>query len=196
MQWHQKPPQFKTYPGLDLIGLPRELPNSPSAPLDVAGLGWMLFLSAGVVRVLQTAHGPMWFRAAGSAGNLSPVEVYVVTGDAPGLAAGVYHYQPLAHGLVHLRAVPPSTPPALVLTGVPWRTAWKYTERAFRHLYWDAGTMLSHTLELAAALRLGPAVEVGFVDVSVAALVGADGTHELPLAVVALENQSSLPDPD
>ena len=31
----------------------------------------------------------------------------------------------------------------LVVTGVPWRTGWRYAERGFRHLYWDAGTMLA-----------------------------------------------------
>ena len=39
--------------------------------------------------------------------------------------------------------------PAIVVTGVPWRTGWKYRERGYRHVYWDAGTMLAQTLALA-----------------------------------------------
>ena len=38
----------------------------------------------------------------------------------------------------------------LVVTGIPWRTGWRYAERGYRHLYWDSGTMLSQLLALAA----------------------------------------------
>ncbi|MDP8937984.1 MAG: SagB/ThcOx family dehydrogenase [Actinomycetota bacterium] len=188
MDWDRKPPQFKTYPGLEVVPLPREL--------DDGGLGRVLFLTAGVVRSLPMPGGPMWFRAAGSAGNLGPVEVYVVD------AGGVYHYQPVEHGLVRLGDAPGATSPLLILTGVPWRTCWKYRERGFRHLWWDAGTMLANLLAVAPDAR----VELGFVDAEVAALVGAQGPsgplsaglspHEVPLAVVALDGGPvRLPDP-
>lgn len=196
LQWERKPPQFKTYPGHDVVPLPEELPTASSLPLEVGGLARLLFFSAGVVRVAEVGGQPMWFRSAGSAGNLSPVEVYVLCGDLGGLAAGLYHYEPVAHGLVRLRAVPAETPPSLILTGVPWRTAWKYRERGFRHLYWDAGTMLAQALVLAETGGLSARVELGFVDHEVAALVGADGVHEVPLAVVPLGGESSLPPPE
>ncbi len=196
LQWERKPPQFKTYPELEVVPLPEGLPEATGAGFSMQALARLLFLSAGVVRVMQLPDGPLWFRAAGSAGNLSPVEVHVVTGDLPGLEAGVYHYEPVEHGLTRLRAAPPDTPPSLVLTGVPWRTAWKYRERGFRHLYWDAGTMLAQTLALADEAGLRASVELGFVDDTVARLVGADGVHELPLAVVPLTGTSALPEPE
>ena len=196
LQWDRKPPQFKTYPGLDVVLLPEELSGSTAGAVDALALSRLLFLSAGVVRMMQLPDGALWFRAAGSAGNLSPVEVYVVTGDLPGVDAGVYHYQPVEHGLVRLRSAPSDTSPSLVLTGVPWRTAWKYRERGFRHLYWDAGTMLAHVLALADEAGLRASVELGFVDEAVARLVGADSTHELPLAVVPLSGASQLPEPE
>ena len=40
-------------------------------------------------------------------------------------------------------------PRLVVVTGVPWRTGWRYRERGFRHVYWDAGTMLSQLLAAA-----------------------------------------------
>jgi SagB-type dehydrogenase family enzyme len=171
----RRPPPFKEYPGLPVEPLPDEL----------EGLSRLLFLSAGVVRSADYPIGRMYFRAAGSAGNLHPLEVYVVNDD------GLFHYAPLEHGLVRLRGTPPGTAPALVVTGVPWRTAWKYTERGFRHLYWDAGSMLAHTLELAPEAR----VEINFDDANVNALVGADGVHEFALAAVGLEGASALPLP-
>jgi len=165
----RRPPQCKTYPGLPVDPLPRELSDG--------GPGRVLFLGAGVVRSLPVAGGPMWFRAAGSAGNLGPVEVYVVEPE------GVFHYQPVEHGLVRLGDAPGATSTVLVLTGVPWRTCWKYRERGFRHLWWDAGTMLANLSAAAPDAR----VELGFVDAEVAALVGARVPHELPLALVSLD---------
>ena len=194
LQWERKPPPFKTYPGHEVLLLPEDIPRPRGEPLDVGALSWLLFHSAGVVRVAELTYGPLWFRAAGSAGNLAPVEVYVVTGDLPGLQAGIYHYEPPDHGLVRLGPVPADTPPCLVLTGVPWRTAWKYRERGFRHLYWDSGTMLAQVLALAEEAGLPARVELGFVDGAVAALVGADGVHELPLALVPLGGDSAVPD--
>jgi nitroreductase len=136
----------------------------------------------------------MWFRAAGSAGNLAPLELYVFTGELPGLRAGLYHYQPREHGLVSLGPLPAETQPGLVVTGIPWRTSWKYGERGYRHLWWDAGTMLAQTLALAEEAGLPARVELGFVDDEVAGLVGAVAPHELPLAVVALGERRALPD--
>jgi SagB-type dehydrogenase family enzyme len=197
MDLRRKPPQAKSYPGLDITPLPRDLGTAEEGrPLDVELLGRLLFLSAGVVRVLDTpAFGEMWFRAAGSAGNLAPLEVYVSSGDLPGLAAGLYHYQPREHGLVLLRPLPSDTRPALVVTGIPWRTGWKYGERGYRHLWWDAGTMLAQTLATAEEAGLAARVKLGFVDDRVASLVGAIAPHELPLAVVALGEESGRTDP-
>jgi hypothetical protein len=194
MQWETKPPPHKTYPGRAATLLPDDL--SAGEDLDVRLVGRLLFLSAGVVRMLPVPGGPMWFRAAGSAGNLAPVEVYLLTGDLDGLEGGLYHYEPVDHALVRLCDVPVETPPALVLTGVPWRTCWKYRERGFRHLWWDGGTMLAHVLAVTAEARLPARVELGFVDAEVATLVGADGVHELPLAVVGLRGRSALPPPE
>ena len=42
-------------------------------------------------------------------------------------------------------------PLCLVLTGIPWRTTWKYRERGYRHLFWDAGAIVANLLAVAAA---------------------------------------------
>ena len=159
-----RPPPFKAYPGLRAEPVPKDLDQ-------------VLFLAAGVVRVMEHRRmGRLWFRAAGSAGNLCPVEVYVVAGGR------VVHYEPLEHAVTPVGPAR-AGPTTVVLTGVPWRTAWKYGERGFRHLYWDAGTMASHLL---AATGASARLHLGFVDAEVAALVGADGVQEFPLAVVVL----------
>ena len=159
--------------------------------LDQGLLGTLLFLAAGVTRVARTTNGEsIWFRSAMSAGNLHPVEVYVVDGD-------VHYYHPLDHALVPLRrGVNVGDDVTLVLTGIPFRTCWKYGERGWRHLWWDAGAMLANLLAAAAAHGVAAEVVTGFPDAAVADLVGVDGIDEVPLALVRLgQGELRLPPP-
>src|SRR5581483_5064116 len=72
------------------------------------------------------------------------------------------------------------------VTGVPWRTGWRYRERGYRHVYWDAGTMLAQLLAVADSAGITARLHTRFPDAAISALVGADGVHEWPVAVVAL----------
>jgi hypothetical protein len=164
----------------------------PDARLDLAGLARLLFLSAGVTRTTERHGVRMLFRAAGSAGARFPLELYVAvpaddgTGRDDDVPAGVHWYDPEAHALVTVGPPPGGASPAVVVTGIPWRTGWRYRERGFRHIYWDAGTMLAQLLALADSAGLPARLFTRFADDEVSGLVGADGVQEFPVAVVAL----------
>jgi hypothetical protein len=98
----------------------------------------------------------------------------------------VHWYHPEDHALVRIGPPPLGGLPAICVTGVPWRTGWRYRERGYRHIYWDAGTMLSQLLAVADSAGLTTRLLTRFPDAAVADLVGADGVHEWPVAVVAL----------
>src|SRR6266542_3163532 len=80
------------------------------------------------------------------------------------LPAGVYHFEPAEFALRRLRdgdfrarlagsAAEPAIarlPLCLVFTGIPWRTTWKYGQRGYRHLFWDAGAIVANLLAVAA----------------------------------------------
>lgn len=204
---HNVPNPFKEYPDVAPIELPRELVESSmpatgvlsghkgeTTRLDGELLSTLLFLSAGVTRVMALPDRPVYFRAAMSAGNLHPVEVYLVLGEGSvgGLDEGVYHFSPLEFALRPLRegdlrgALGVGSPVAMVLTGIPWRTSWKYGERGWRHLYWDSGTMLANLLAVADAHGLEHRTLLGFDDRATGDLLGIDGVTEMPLAVVEL----------
>jgi SagB-type dehydrogenase family enzyme len=206
----------KRYPaGLPRLSLPRELPptSAPAVavlagtagvspgPLDLGQLSRLLYLSAGVVRTMERPYGTHPFRAAGSAGGRFPLEVYVAVPEGELLPAGVHWYDPWDHALVQIGPPPrnggPSSAggPAVVVTGVPWRTGWRYRERGFRHIYWDVGTMLAQLLALADSAGLPAALYSSFPDTEVAALVGADRVHEFPVAVVSLAGADPGADP-
>jgi SagB-type dehydrogenase family enzyme len=185
---------------LPRVPLPRDLPATTAtatavlagtaaaapAALDLPQLSRLLYLSAGVVRTAARPYGAFLFRAAGSAGGRFPLELYVAVPGAAALPAGVHWYDPRDHALVRVGPAPRGDAPAVVATGVPWRTGWRYRERGYRHVYWDAGTMLAQLLAAADSAGLSATLRTRFPDAAVGALVGADGVHEWPVAVVAL----------
>jgi hypothetical protein len=56
----------------------------------------------------------------------------------------------------------------------------------FRHVYWDAGTMLAQLLAVADSAGHPARLHTRFPDAAIAAVVGADRVHEWPVAVVTL----------
>ena len=125
--------------------------HAPGAPLDLSGLGRLLYLMSGVTRTSQRPFGTWLFRAAGSAGGRFPLEVYVTVPAGSPLPPGVHWYHPERHALLTIGPAPAGACPAIAVTGVPWRTGWKYRERGYRHVYWDAGTALSQLLAAASS---------------------------------------------
>ena len=161
----------------------------PEAVVDLGQLARLLFLSAGVVRTAEwePGHGGrILFRASGSAGGRYPLELYVAVPEGSSLPAGVHWYDPEQHALLEVGPPPSGQGPAIVVTGVPWRTGWKYRERGYRHIFWDGGAMLAQLLALASSAGLEPSLFSRFPDATVESLVGADGVHEFAVAVVSL----------
>jgi hypothetical protein len=194
------PPAVKQYgEGLPVIALARQLPNpnvpatavlaglpSPARPLDAGQLGRLLYLGAGVVRTAQRPWGQALFRAAGSAGGRFPMEVYASTRSVAGVPDGVHWYDPVNHALVQVGPPALGEATTLVVTGIPWRTGWRYAERGWRHIYWDSGTLCAQLYAAADSAGLRPGLRSSFPDDVLTALVGADGVHEFPVALLSL----------
>ena len=168
LDWANRPHPFKEYEAVE------------AEPLDLeSGLGRFLRWGAGVVRTrtyggVDTYH----FRTYSSAGALYPVEVYLARED------GLFHFHPRELALRRLREGTFET--SLILTGILRRTAWKYDARGYRHLWWDAGTMLANFLTLAEANGVEARVQVEFDDAAVNELLGVDGEEERALAQLVL----------
>jgi SagB-type dehydrogenase family enzyme len=212
LDWNIAPLPFKIYPELPATPLPRDFPAAStdtlaavsgapasSSPLDLERLAALLFLSAGVTRIVKYPSGAAThFRAAASTGALYQTEVYVVAGTVTGLDPGVYHFSPGDFTLRRLRegdfrgavalaaadealALPPAI---VVISAIYWRNTWKYEARAYRHLFWDSGTLLANLLAGATALGLEARVVTGFVDDDVNVLLGLDAGTEGALELV------------
>lgn len=225
LDWSNQPRPFKIYcdvesvplpsdptilvggspPLLDIIGtFPVDVGDQGGAELipDLDVLARTLYLAAGVIkRKRHPGGGERVFRAYPNTGALYHIDLYLVTGDLPGLAAGVYHFGPHDFALHRLRvgdyrsvlteasgmeARIVEAPAILVSVSTYWRNAWKYQARAYRHCFWDAGTLHANLLAAADAESLQPRVVLGFADASVAALLGLDAAREAPLTLVPL----------
>ena len=213
-----KPPLYKSYKDLPLIPLPTGFNPLGASTLEaVAGVGnqeaagaldltllaQLLHFSAGLVRKrMWPVAGEVHYRAAASAGALYPVEVYLVTGDIPGLSAGVYHFSPSMAALTQLREGDyrrelaeatagdrsvEAAPVTLVLTAIFWRSAWKYRARGYRYCYWDAGTILGNMLAVSGGgAGLPISLVTGFQDQRVNRLLGIPLDREASLCLVPI----------
>ena len=220
----RKPPAYKRYRALLPLPLPAEVSPlaaptleavaatgpavSQAQTFDFTTLAGLLFFSAGRIRTRTFAGvGEVSFRAAASAGGLYPIETYVVCGDLPGLAAGVYHFSPADFALRCLRQgdyrgalaraiggdlTIASAPGTLVFSAIFWRSAWKYRGRSYRYCFWDNGTIVANLLAAATAAGQPARVLMGFVDAQVNHLLGLDGHREASTCLVSLGQPAAV----
>jgi SagB-type dehydrogenase family enzyme len=153
-------------------------------------------------------YGEMWFRAAACTGALYHLELYLAIGDLPALSAGLYHFGPGDFALRRLRQgdyrrilveasgddpVLREAPVIIIGTDTFWRNAWKYRARAYRHSFWDAGTMLANLLAAATARTLPTRLVTGFMDAAVDTLLNVDGEREVSLFLVGVGRDTVPP---
>ena len=216
LDWPNQPLPFKIYTSLEPLALPHEFSASslpalqaiagactPFAPaLDLEILARLCYFSNGVTRVLRG----MPFRAAACTGALYHIELYLICADLPGLDAGVYHYGAHDNALRRLRGgdyrrrVSSATgdeprvaaaPVVAAFTSTWWRNAWKYQARAYRHAFWDTGTIVANLLSVACANGVDAHVLVGFVDAELNRLLDVDPTQEATICLVTLGSGSA-----
>ncbi|MFQ5873269.1 MAG: SagB family peptide dehydrogenase [Dehalococcoidia bacterium] len=169
---------------------------------DLDTLAHLFRFSAGITKRKEYPNGmTMYFRAAACTGALYHIDLYLVCRDLPGLEAGVYHFGPHDFSLRRLRsgdylsvllsatageASIAHAPAVVVCADTYWRNAWKYQARAYRHSFWDSGTILANLLAIAAAHHVPARLIVNFVDRQVNRLLGLDEQREAALALLAL----------
>ncbi len=226
LDWDAQPDPFRTWSGTAKTALPRTVEaipipwdelaaGRPPAPLDIAGLGSLLQLSAAITAWKEYGGSRWALRANPSSGNLHPTETWVIARGVEGLADGLYHYQPRDHSL-EKRAFSPlpsgegvgereqhfSTPALwLGFSSIHWREAWKYGERAFRYCQLDMGHMLAAVSTAAALLGWKPRLSPLDSD-AVATCLGLDRTADYtgvegedPEAILALHPADAGPPP-
>ena len=167
-------------------------------PLGLDELGTLLHAGYGVTGTV--AGTTQSLRTAPSGGALYPLELYVACQRVEGLETGLYHFDPLRHGLEFLRPFEgdsleelspyhelfSSSAAFVAITAMFWRSRFKYGARAYRFTLLEAGHAAQSLLLAVAALGLGATPIGGFYDRRVDEFLGIDGIYEASLYLVPI----------
>jgi len=214
-----RPPVLKSYSGQPTTALPDGRSGSgPSvleayrlwlsgaasaAPaLSLEQLSLLLFHTQGINESKTSRSGLTYdLRTAPSAGALYPVNVYVLAQRVPGLAPGLYYYDPKQATLVLVRGnLAPeslaalsgspdqirSAPATVLFTSTFGRTAFKYGERSYRYVNMDTGHAAYNLALGAASLGLRAPMITRFEDASINRWLGVDASTEAVLLLQPL----------
>ncbi|AFY74067.1 SagB-type dehydrogenase domain protein [Synechococcus sp. PCC 7502] len=213
LDWDQQPSAFKVYQVGKVYDLKMYL--TEDTPNNFIAEKWqrlsrLLLCSYGLTARIRTVNGDMYLRSAPSAGGLYPAEVYIIANNRSFLPPGIYNYQPQTHALVHFwesdqvwerlqvacftHPVFRITDFAIATTGVFYRSAWRYQDRAYRRIFLDTGHLLGN-IELAGAINdFRPYLLGGFDDQVVNDLLYLDKTQEGAIAIIPiLDLKDDLP---
>src|SRR6266545_4684583 len=189
LDWENQPLSFKIYPKLEPIALPEHLSSSDAPAL----------------RAISSSGAEADHPIAPTRQTLAEI-LFLVCGDLEDLGARVYQFSPQDFSLRRLRAgdyrsflvgasgeepAVVNAPCVIVSASTFWRNAWKYQARAYRHCYWDNGTILANLLAAATARKIPAKVVLGFVDATVNQLLSLDTQREAPLSLIAMGEASS-----
>ncbi|MEN8244409.1 MAG: SagB/ThcOx family dehydrogenase [Thermodesulfobacteriota bacterium] len=216
LDWEHVPLLQKAYGKLPSVRLkpPEALPDGsftevlegqvagdfPRPTLGLQDLSAILMLANGITAQRRYGSQTQFYRSAPSAGALYPNETYIAVGSVEGLAPGLYNHQVMDASLIALRkgsfihqvqsalAMETRDLPAAVLpiTGIFFRSAWKYRDRAFRYVLLDAGHLIENLVLAASANGYAYSVHYDFDDNAMERLLGIDPKREACLAVVNL----------
>jgi SagB-type dehydrogenase family enzyme len=145
--------------------------HDDSAPLTLAQLGEFLFRTARVRHTMREGKNELSDRPYPSGGACHELEIYPVVQNVSGLEPGLYHYDPVAHGLelvagagrpvtalselARISSVM-RTPPqvTLVIAARPGRVMWKYQSMAYALTLKHVGVLYQVMYSVATAMGL------------------------------------------
>ena len=168
----------------DVLNRRRSVRNYSSRSLTLEELSTLLYHAARVVSVAKdSALGDTALRPFPTAGARSELELYLVSQDITGLAAGAYYYDPFHHQLIKLRSrddhqeeilmaansmtggqLNRNPAAALLISAVFDRTVWKYGDLGPSLIYRDAGCLIQTIYLVATALQMAPCALGGELD--------------------------------
>ncbi len=145
LDWSTQPSTYKRYP----VDFPR------ISLLEENPIKRFLYRVAGITAKKSYPGVEYYLRTNPSAGALYPNEVYFQARGVEGFADGIYHLEVASSSAVLLRSIDESEGLEaaledsrrrrgllLFVSGIYWRSSWKYRDRAFRYVLLDAGHLL------------------------------------------------------
>jgi SagB-type dehydrogenase family enzyme len=200
-------PRFPTIPLNEAISARLSCRRFTGTPLKYLELATLLKASYGIHDRIFLADVEFLERLVPSGGGLYPLELYLLVQNVESIEPGIYHYAVLHHTLEQIRNMQfPShftsdlfmgqpyvakAAAIIVLAAVIERSLWKYGDRGYRYILFEAGHVAQNLNVVASAMGLGSLNLGGFFDSDMAILLGLDIEKEPPLYGVALGVPSS-----
>lgn len=174
----------------DTITGRRSIRRFSTAPLAMEEISWLLWCTQGVQKILPSST----IRTVPSAGARHPLDTYVLLNRVKGLTGGLYRYIALEHAVAPVRldakigaliqeaclGQDMVTMSAMTFFWVAdiYRSAWRYSERAWRYVFLDAGHVCQNLYLGAAPLECGVCAIAAFDDQKLNTLLGVDGENQ------------------
>jgi len=206
LDWANKPEIYKNYPSSKIVELSNNFHDSTisfaevlqrrksvrsfsTSPLSKVDLAFLLWASTGIQR---TEHG-YDYRTIPSAGALYPIETYVAVNNVEGLMEGIYHYNIKNHLLEEIKLgnfgakiahaaldqeMCAEASVVFIWTAIFRRSKWKYSQRAYRYIYLDAGHVAQNLALAAVSITCGSCQVGAFFDDEINSIIDADGIEE------------------
>lgn len=210
IDWTKQPIPFKEYKKGKLIELGKYITKKDNGEdkesteyKSLEQLAKLLYYTNGVTAIIPYTT-PLLLRAAPSAGGLYPTEIYIVAKDYPGLENGIYNFQVKKNNLVKfwdedvwnkLKESCFNHPSfeksnlSVIFTGVFYRSAWRYEERAYRRILLDTGHVIGNMSMYSTFAGKYCNLIGGFKDKEIDELLWLDKENESVLAVINLSDE-------
>jgi SagB-type dehydrogenase family enzyme len=208
LDWDHRPDLYKRYPNTESIPLPQNGGSMGSVSLwdivqsshetlaakkmDLEGLAGLLGLSYGITASVRYPQETFSYRSAPSAGALYPCEIYIAAYDIEGLDPGLYYFSVIDFALKQIRAAEiagfleqnseKGLALSLYITGIPYRSAWKYRARAYRYVLLDCGHLLGNLALVLKSQKLIFELTYDLDDAATGLLLGLDNRREAGVA--------------
>jgi SagB-type dehydrogenase family enzyme len=206
LDWANKPEIYKDYHSNKTIQLSNKFQDSTisfaqvlkkrksirtfsTKPLSKVDLAFLLWTSTGIQR---TEHG-YEFRTSPSAGALYPIETYIAANNVEDIKKGLYHYNIKKHLLEEIelgnfgnklayaaldQQMCADASAVFIWTAIFRRSKWKYSQRAYRYIYLDAGHIAQNLALAATSIACGSCECGAFFDNELNSIIGIDGIIE------------------
>jgi SagB-type dehydrogenase family enzyme len=206
LDWQNKPEIYKSYPNNKTIELPNQFREATinfnevlkrrkstrsfsTKPLNKIDLAFLLWASTGIQRTQHDYE----FRTAPSAGALYPIETYIASNNVEEIEKGIYHYNIKNHLLEEInlgdfgdnishaalnQKMCKTSAAVFIWTAIFERSKWKYSQRAYRYIYLDAGHIAQNLALAATSISCGSCQVGAFFDNEINSIVGIDGVEE------------------
>ena len=171
-------------------------------PLSAEELSFLLWATSWAKDFRSGENNEFTRRNVPSAGSRHPFECHLLINNVVGIKPGLHYYHPLKHCLIRLEK--PDTiaqdicsgclgqemvvkgAVILILSAVPYRTAWRYQQRSYRYLYLDAGHWGQNVHLAAEAVGAGACMIGAFQDEAMNDCLGLDGVEEFVIYISAV----------